>query len=370
MTLLYEQLKKMIKDADKIFIYGAGVVAYGAYEAISMLCGKKPESFLVSNAEQNNTFLAGVEIKQMRQGLIEDLENSFILVATPEEYHGQIENTLQQFGCRKYAFLTSHLEYCLMGEYLKKSIGLSCIEDIALQDVGKPSMTDARIYMAVSHNDKELVKTYDEAVFVKKIQVGAALADTLLAGVEVFDNAGDNISAENPIYGELTATYHAWKNDLHDIMGLFHYRRVLKVTEEQLRVLGEADGADIILPLPFVCYPDASGQYGRYLCAEDVDIMLGVLRASHPGLYDKALEVLRDRYLYNYNILIAKREVFEDYCAWLFPLLGEITKRCEAVERDRLPRYIGRIGEVLTSVYFLVNEKKWRLVHAEKVWRV
>ena len=367
MVLSYEQFKDKIKNADKLLIYGAGVVAYGAYEAIGMICEKRIDAFIVSDSAENKKSLAGVAIKQVSEELF-DGERTFVLVATPEEYHAQIAEMLKADACKNFAFLTSHLEYCLMGEYLKMTEGIRCIEDEEIIfDTAKANL-DASIYMAISHKDKELVKTYDEESFVKKIQVGASLTDTVLTGADLFDNVGENISTENPIYGELTATYHAWKNDLHDIMGLFHYRRVLKVTKEQLVML-DTGKADVILPLPFVCYPDASGQYGRYLNQEDIEVMLEVLRDSYPGIYDKATEVLKGKHLYNYNMLIAKKEVFEDYCAWMFSLLAEIAKRCEAVSRERLPRYIGRIGEVLTSVYFMINEKNWKIVHAEKVWR-
>lgn len=367
MALSYEQLKKLIKNADKLFIYGAGVVAYGAYEAIDMLCEKRIDAFIVSDSVEHKKSLAGVAIKRVSEELF-DGERNFVLVATPEEYHAQIADMLKVNACKNFAFLTSYLEYCLMGEFLKKTEGIRCIEDEETVFDTEEAILDACIYMAISHNDKKLVKTYDEESFVKKIQVGASLTDTVLTGADLFDNVGENISAENPIYGELTATYHAWKNDSHDIMGLFHYRRVLNVTEEQLRILG-TDKADVILSLPFVCYPDASGQYGRYLNQEDIEVMLEVLREKCPKSYEAITTVLNDKYLYNYNMLIAKKEVFEDYCAWMFPLLAEITKRCEEVSRERLPRYIGRIGEVLTSVYFMINEKKWKIVHAEKVWR-
>ena len=69
-------------------------------------------------------------------------------------------------------------------------------------------------------------------------------------------------------------------------------------------------------------------------------------------------------------MLIAKKEVFNDYCEWLFPMLEEITDRCEKIQRERMSRYIGRIGEVLTSLYFLINDKKWKITHAPKIWRV
>ena len=62
------------------------------------------------------------------------------------------------------------------------------------------------------------------------VQVGAALADEAIPGYQP-DNEGDNISADNPRYCELTALYWAWKNlppaqaGGPSYLGLAHYRR-------------------------------------------------------------------------------------------------------------------------------------------------
>ena len=42
------------------------------------------------------------------------------------------------------------------------------------------------------------------------------------------DNEGDNISAKNPNYFELTGIYYAWKNIPAEYLGLVHYRRYFK----------------------------------------------------------------------------------------------------------------------------------------------
>ena len=44
----------------------------------------------------------------------------------------------------------------------------------------------------------------------RPIEVGAACRDQFL--YELKDNTGDNISAENPYYAELTGLYWIWKN--------------------------------------------------------------------------------------------------------------------------------------------------------------
>lgn len=59
------------------------------------------------------------------------------------------------------------------------------------------------------------------------------------------DNTGDNISAKNPHYCELTALYWAWKNLQADYTGLVHYRRYF--TNKEARSI-EGKRAAILSP--------------------------------------------------------------------------------------------------------------------------
>lgn len=361
----YNQLKEWIKNGKQLYIYGAGVVAYGASVAIKASLGISNKAYLVTDKKNNSKDIAGIPVIEIDE-LKSDKSEITILIATPEEYHSDIMDMLQKKAYTNVWALNSHLEYCLMGEYLKQTCGIKMVEDLVL-DREKHSVTDTCIAMAVSHGDRPLQFRYEEEDWVKKIQVGAVLTQKEIASVK--DSIGDNLSKENGIYGELTASYWFWKNELHDIMGLYHYRRVLNAKESHLQAL-QAGEIDVILPLPFVCYPDASGQYRRYLAEEDEEIMWKVLETDNPEYYRAAKEKLRTPYLYNYNMLIARKEVFVDYCEWMFPLLEKIVNQTEMLQIERLPRYIGRIGEVLTSIYFLVNEKNWKIIHAEKRWRI
>lgn len=364
----YQELEKTLHQYPLVYLYGAGVVAYGAYRAIQELFGVTIQGFLVTDRTGQPDRMEGLAVHALEE-IKPDKSKIFILIATPEEYHSSIEQTLDKAQFFNHVRLDSHTEYILMGNYLKKVQNLKLIEDFedylvdGVQEYGDP----VGIYMAVSHKDKPLEKQYMEREWIKKIQAGAALTDDHICGLT--DDQGDNISRENELYGELTASYYVWKHSRYAITGLFHYRRILRVSEAQISLLYRGL-VDVILPLPFVCCPDASGQYGRYLLESDVDIMMEVLQEREKEHFGKIQEILEMPYLYNYNMLIAGKEVFDDCCAWMFPILRVIAYRCEKEKRNRMPRYIGRIGEVLTSIYFMWNKKDWKIIHAEKVWRV
>ena len=201
---------------------------------------------------------------------------------------------------------------------------------------------------------------------MRKIQVGARLTNERMA--ELSDEK-DVLSEQNALYGELNATRWVWKNDRHGIKGLYHYRRTLDICSRDIKGLA-AGKYDVILPVPFVCNPDTSEQYGRYLNPKDMEILLNVLRKKYPEDYSLALKNLKGELLYNYNILIARADTFDAYAAWLFDILSEVTWRCEAVKRKRMPRYIGRLGEILTSIYFLSDCRNFRIANAGLIWRI
>jgi hypothetical protein len=90
------------------------------------------------------------------------------------------------------------------------------------------------------------------------------------------------------------------------------------------------------------------------------------LKALHRDKYEDYLRILNGQYQYAYNLLCARREVFYDYCAWLF----HITEYMEALA-DKTPeitrtRALSYVAEVLTNVYFISNQNRLTIRHAEK----
>lgn len=334
-----KQLEEQIKNHKYLYIYGAGVVAGGAADAIYYLYNAMPCGYLVSET--------------LDRCSIPNKEESFILIATPEQYHQDIINTLEECGYSSVdrICLTSHLEYLLMGMFLKQKSGYRLVDDCAKSILDK----NPDIYIAEASSSKDVVLygRYD-----KKDYINTVVCDKV------------DCPLDNSIYGELSATWWMTKNEIHDIMGLYHYRRDLILDDSDFSILMNGE-ADVILPLPFVCEPNTSGQYERYLQEKDQRVMWKVLEKKYPDFYMKAKVVLEGKYLYNYNILVARKDVFVAYSDWLFELLEEIAYECEMEERPgRLARYIGRIGEVLTSLYFMVNEQGLKVVHGEKRWKI
>lgn len=186
------------------------------------------------------------------------------------------------------------------------------------------------------------------------------------------DMSGESISGRNPFYSELTAQYWIWKNDAEsDIVGLCHYRRFLwlKNSPWWLRrksfpsiaacdTLLKTDNVetwlaknDAILPHPDAFRDDSlADQFKRYIGEGAYKLMEDAVRSVSPEYLETFEKVLARRWGYFTNIIIAKREFFADYCAWLFPVLFHIEDHMD--KRDvRNHRVLGHCSERLLNVF-------------------
>ena len=85
-----------------------------------------------------------------------------------------------------------------------------------------------RIY-TMTH--KVFLEPEDKNLYIP-LHVGRALGGDL---GYLNDNTGENISAWNDRYGELTGVYWVWKNDTDsDIIGICHYRRFFVDQDRQI----------------------------------------------------------------------------------------------------------------------------------------
>ena len=65
-------------------------------------------------------------------------------------------------------------------------------------------------------------------------------------------------------------------------------------------------------------------------------------------------------------MFIMKREVLDDLCTWLFPILFKIAEHGGIKDNTYLNRYPGFISERLISLFFELNRKRFKVVYADK----
>ena len=228
-----------------------------------------------------------------------------------------------------------------------------------------------RVFMAKSYKDRPLKNEVDIPKWLIPIQAGAALMEERVA--DILDSNGENISRKNPNYCELTVLYWMWKNCLLltddtgiRYFGLFHYRRWLDIKDDDIKCIGDND-IDVVLPYPTVHEPDIKEHHMRYIKESDWEAVLQSLKELSPDYYASYDIIFSQEYLYNYNILIAKAEILQAYCEWLFPILERVEELSVPKGNERSDRYIGYIGENLLTLYFMYHKKDLNIVHTGRI---
>ena len=231
---------------------------------------------------------------------------------------------------------------------------------------------------------------------VKPIQVGCALKDFRFDGMK-HDDCGQNMSDKNLRYCELTAQYWAWKNTVSDYYGFFHYRRYLSlsakkiwafpfcnptvesVSDESIKRLGLTeenissfvDGLDLVLPKRNYCfhnhfqYKVSKGHYIR-----DLDFCLEVIKKDYPEIYPFAKKYMRSPLAYLCNTFIMKKELFNQYCEFLFDVLDKHEKEFDCKDYDTYAyRVSGFLAERLFGIYatYLIKGKKIKYKRVQRV---
>ena len=206
------------------------------------------------------------------------------------------------------------------------------------------------------------------------IHVGRAQAQALPQMIG--DDTGDNISARNGAWCELTALYWAWKNDTQsDYIGLMHYRRVLDLTDthpdgpvehfpQQFDVDDWSAGADqwlessladfdIVVPRAHAMGRTVAANYTRGHAPQDWAIMRDVIAREFPQFIASFDAVADGHEIRLGNMAVMSRPIFETYCAFVFGVLFGV----ENTDVDRghysvyQGRYLGFLAERLMSVF-------------------
>ena len=183
------------------------------------------------------------------------------------------------------------------------------------------------------------------------------------------DNAcKDNISEVNRRVGFLTGTYYAWKNynkiGNPQYFGSFGYRRLLNPS-----FLDTLINFDIVLPKSRnLCPETVKEQFIRIHGGETYDNMLEVFNKIYPEEMPELIKYFEQSSGYFDEIYIMRKNLFFDFCEWIFPLLFEYLKLAP-LSTSSETRDIAFIMERLTGYYLfkLRNEKSLNYYEADVV---
>ena len=188
------------------------------------------------------------------------------------------------------------------------------------------------------------------------------------------DNSGDNISAKNKNYCELTGLYWAWKNLDADYVGLAHYRRHFCIKgakgDKKEKVLNKTQLEDllkdneVILPTPRNYYIETNySQYAHAHHTIDLDTTRVILTERYPEYvkaYDDSMKLTIG---HRFNMFIMKRDKFDAYCEWLFDILFDLEKRLDISDyNENDSRVFGFVSERLLDVWIETNNVKYKEV--------
>lgn len=178
----------------------------------------------------------------------------------------------------------------------------------------------------------------------------------------VFDDCGENISQKNSSYCELTGMYWIWKNRQDDIVGLTHYRRFfgkpgeLLSMEEAKALLNDSD---IIVAKRQWVEKNVKVQFEEFHNKEDLALLRTIMEEKYPQ-YVRSFDCAMSKcFLFSFNMLICKKELFDQYCTWLFDILAECERRTDLTGYDTYQKRIfGFLSERLLMVYLLYHNLK------------
>lgn len=186
------------------------------------------------------------------------------------------------------------------------------------------------------------------------VQAGKALHPDLNLGF-AGDNTGDNISEKNAAYSELTVIYWGAKN-VKDVeyKGLCHYRRYFDIDINENNIDSLMEGYDMITATEYPGFESNMNSHGLILSTsqEDFYIFLDTLIGIHPECKQAIIDYFYNHYSFvPFTMFIARSEVYDDYCNFIFPVLFEVEKRVKPHGYSRQNRVIGYFGEWSLGLY-------------------
>ena len=250
-------------------------------------------------------------------------------------------------------------------------------------------MIDCRVYIAFHQNGEVIPK--DKCY--SALHVGKSISNLQLNIKS--DADGENISAKNEIYSELTGWYWIWKNQRHDYIGTAHYRRFFTaksmpffrkigklllyfiglqkkrhgiwyvhrpekwqdkiVTSAEIQIL--IKDFDIILPQKKRFNKSVYEQYSSRHKETDILLTMEILKEKFPEYLDSFNAVFNSSEMYAFNMFIMPWHLFDNYMKWLFTILFELEIKTKIDKSDKYQKRVcAFMAERLQTVWIEKNK--------------
>ena len=179
------------------------------------------------------------------------------------------------------------------------------------------------------------------------------------------DNTGDNISNKNKNYCELTALYWIWKNDKKSkYVSIEHYRRffmpeapVIPKIIDPKELKKYLNDNDVVTTKLF--YKDISVHeyYEKTHIKSDLLEVRNSIKTICPEYirtFDESMEQHGTAML---NMMALSKELFDEYCSWLFTILFDVEEHLSVETRDSYQqRVYGFLSEIMLDMW--INHNK------------
>ena len=112
-----------------------------------------------------------------------------------------------------------------------------------------------------------------------------------------------------------------------DIVGLEHYRRRF-ILFKDWKDSFQSGMADIILPVPLFVQPNLKENYIARHTKYTWDVMMEALKHMDHEKYAAAVDFFENNGCYSpCNIMIMRKEILDEYCSWMFPIIFQVAGR-------------------------------------------
>lgn len=404
----------------QVIIYGRGLIAE---EYCRFLRGRRMGDgiacFAVTSLGGQGAVFCGLPCMEIKEAL-ERFPEAEVHLALQEKHHREVIGLLAASGRKPASIIGLRRMTELLGEQGMEQISKACPEltvrrcphDYSMLEICPREQPEKKFSFypmtqvpLTAENLQTLQKTVDADIYGRATEAKKAEEDISLCGQDLFvamatsakdakvghenlppfvhpvlggaascagersedlayDDEGDNISEYNHLYSELTVAFWLWKKaPKARYLGLCHYRRHFVLTEDLKKKLAE-NTVDVLLTTPRLTFPTVHAYFAGLPVTTmdelDYETMLSLLEQEDFRLAKFSREFFERQIHFPNNMVIARREIYLKYCEFMFTVLKGMQEKYAAEGTDRSDRYLGYVGELLTTVYFAYHGEMWR----------